>query len=100
MGFNPIIPYYYMGDYPAAVATAQQVCRSYPNFQNAYRTLIAALGQTGQATEAQRLMADALQRFGKDFRFLMGPLGPNPMETRAEDREHLLEGYRKAGVLD
>jgi hypothetical protein len=45
-------------------------------------------------------MADALARFGVDFRSLMGPPGPNPTEDRAEDRVHLLEGYRKAGVLD
>jgi adenylate cyclase len=107
--FDPFTPfflhvlgraYYWMGDYPAAVATARQLCRSFPNFQNPYRTLIAALGQTGQASEAQVVMADALTRFGEDFRSLMGPLGPNPTEDRAEDREHLLEGYRKAGVLE
>ena len=45
-------------------------------------------------------MAEALDRFGADFRFHMRPLGPNPMEDRAADREHLLEGYRKAGVLE
>jgi adenylate cyclase len=107
--FDPFTPFflhtlgrahYWMGDYPAAVATTRQLCRSFPNFQNPYRTLIAALGQTGQASEAQAVMADALARFGEDFRSLMGPLGPNPTEDRAEDRAHLLEGYRKAGVLD
>jgi tetratricopeptide (TPR) repeat protein len=92
--------YYYMGDYPTAVATARQLCRSYPDLQPAYRNLIAALGQPGQASEAQHVMAEALARFGPDFRTLMAPLGPTPMEDRAEDREHMLEGYRKAGVLD
>jgi adenylate cyclase len=107
--FDPFTPtflntlaraYYWMGDYPAAVATARRLCRSYPNYQNTYRTLIAALGQTGQAGEAQRVMAEALQRFGEGFRFHMGPLRASPMEDRAEDREHLLDGYRKAGVLE
>jgi len=92
--------YYYGGDYPAAVATARQLCRSYPNFQPAYRTLVAGLGQIGETGEAQRVMSDALDRFGADFRFHMGQLGPSPMEDRAADREHLLEGYRKAGVLE
>jgi adenylate cyclase len=92
--------YYYGGDYPAAVTTARHLCRSYPNFQAAYRTLIAALGQTGEKGEAQRVMAEALDRFGADFRSYMGPLGPSPTEDRAGDREHLLEGYRKAGVLE
>jgi adenylate cyclase len=107
--FDPFTPtflntlaraYYWMGDYPAAVMTARQLCRSFPNYQNPYRTLIAALGQSGQVSEAQRVMAEALQRFGEDFRFHMGPLRANPMEDRAEDREHMLDGYRKAGVLE
>jgi adenylate cyclase len=106
--FDPFMPaflnvlaraYYWMGDYPAAVATARQLCRSFPNYQNPYRTLIAALGQTGQVGEAQRVMAEAMQRFGEDFRFHVGPLRAIPMEDRAEDREHMLDGYRKAGVL-
>ena len=107
--FDPFTPmflntlaraYYLMGDYSAAVATGRQMCRSYPNYQNTYRTLIAALGQTGQVSEAQRVMAESLQRFGEDFRFHMAPLRASPMEDRAEDREHLLDGYRKAGVLE
>jgi adenylate cyclase len=92
--------YYYGGDYPAAVAAARQLCRSYPSFQPAYRTLVAGLGQIGETGEAQSVMAEALDRFGADFRFHMGPLGPSPMEDRAADREHLLEGYRKARVLE
>ncbi len=107
--FDPFTPmflntlaraYYLMGDYPAAVATARQLCRSFPNYQNAYRTLIAALGQMGQVSEAQRVMAEALQRFGEDFRFHMAPLRANSMENRVEDREHMLDGYCKAGVLE
>jgi adenylate cyclase len=107
--FDPATPFflnargrasYYMGDYSAALATARQVYRSFPNYQNIYRTLIAALGQTGQADEAHHVMAEALERFGPDFRFNMAPLGPTPMEDRAEDRERMLDGYRKAGVLD
>jgi hypothetical protein len=106
--FDPFTPtflntlaraYYWMRDYPAAVATARQLCRSSPNYQNPYRTLIAGLGQTGHASEAQRVMAEALQRFGEDFRFHMRPLRASPMEDRAEDREHMLDGYRRAGVL-
>jgi hypothetical protein len=62
--------------------------------------LIAALGQTGQADEARSVMDEAMQRFGADFRFHMAPLGPIPMEDRPEDREHMLDGYRKAGVID
>jgi hypothetical protein len=45
-------------------------------------------------------MAEALERFGKDFRFQMTEYGPVPREVRPEDREHLFHGYRKAGALD
>jgi len=88
--------YYWMGDYPAAVATARQVCQSHPNLQSAYRTLLARLGQTGQAEEAQCVMAEALERFGGEFQ---SHLRGNAAENRVEDREHLIEGYRKAGVF-
>jgi len=91
---------YNMGDYAAALATARMVCRSYPNFQAAYRVLIAALGQTGEPAEAQRVMAEALARFGEAFRFLMRPVGMVQEEELPKDREHMLEGYRKAAVLD
>jgi hypothetical protein len=89
-----------MGDYPAAVAKAGQLCRSFPNLQNAYRTLIAALGQTGEVDDAQRVMSEALRRFGADFRTVMAPLGTNVQEDTAAGREHMRDGYRKAGVLD
>jgi adenylate cyclase len=107
--FDPFTPfflhilgraYYLMRNYPAAVASARRLCRSFPHFQSAYRTLIAALGQTGQVDEAQRVMSEALQRFGDDFRLYMAPIGLAQTEDRAEDREHLREGYSKAGVLD
>jgi len=39
-----------------------------------------------------------MQRFGDDFRARY--TGTGPLENRLEDHEHLLEGYRKAGVLD
>ena len=87
---------YWMGDYPAAVATSRRVCQSYPNFELAYRTLVAGLGQTGQADEAQRVTADALQRFGEEFRSRFLEIRT---EERAEDAEHLRDGYRKAGVI-
>ena len=100
--------YYWMGDYHAALATGQRLRRTHPSFQSVYRTLIAALGQTGQAGEAQSVMAEALRRFGEDFRSHMVPLHETlsrlrlttMIEDRPQDRDHLLEGYRKAGVLD
>ena len=104
--FDPLMPfwqhflgraYYWMGEYQEGLGVARQVCQTYPNFQSAYRTLIAALGQTGQEREARRVTAEALERFGENFRaqFLT-----RQAENRPEDQDHLIEGYRKAGVLD
>jgi hypothetical protein len=45
-------------------------------------------------------MAEAVERFGEDFRSRMGPLPPYPIEDRVEDRERMIEGYRKAGVAE
>jgi adenylate cyclase len=87
--------HYWAGDYEAAIATAQRVWRSHPKIHAPARTLIAALGQTGQPSEAKRVMAEGLQRFGDDFQ-----QWPRPAENRPEDHEHLIEGWRKAGVLD
>jgi hypothetical protein len=42
-------------------------------------------------------MADALERFGAEFRSRFLEM---TTETRADDAEHLREGYRKAGVLE
>jgi adenylate cyclase len=101
--FDPLTPtwqhflaraYYWMGDYPAAVTMARQVCESYPHVRSAYFTLVAGLGQTGQVEEARRVVAVAVERFSDGFR----PF--RHLEIRAEDHEKLLDGYRKAGVLD
>ena len=62
--------------------------------------LVAALGQTGEAAEAQGVMAEALERFGPDFRTLMAPLRTSVHEDSVDIRELMRDGYRKAGVLD
>jgi hypothetical protein len=53
-----------------------------------YLTLLANLGQIGQAEEARRVKAEALDRFSAGFR---ARLLSNPPNT-AEDREHFIEG--------
>ena len=40
-------------------------------------------------------MAEAVERFGDGFQS-----GHTGAENRPEDRDHLIEDYRKAGVLD
>jgi hypothetical protein len=87
-----------MGDYEAAIAVARRACQTYPNFQIPYRTLIAGLGQIGRSIEARRVNAGAIERFGEDF--LARYFGTRPAENRPEDHECLIEGWRKAGVLE
>ena len=85
-----------MGEYQEALIVARQVCQSYPDLRSAYRTLLASLGQTGQAEEASRVMAEAVHRFGNEMRVQLRSMGP---EVRSKDHNHLIEGYRKAGVF-
>jgi adenylate cyclase len=106
--FDPITPgwlhclaraHYWAGDYEAAIAVARQLRHSAPNFRQAYATLMSAFGQTGQIDEAQAVMAEALERFGEGFQHLMTLPLSVIRELRPEDREHLIEGYRKAGLV-
>jgi len=105
--FDPSMPlwlhfaaraHYWSRDYEAAIAVANHIRQSFPKFRQPYNTLIAALGQVGKVDEAQAAMTEALARFGEAFRFLMTLPLHQVRELRPEDREHLLEGFRKAGV--
>jgi TolB-like protein/tetratricopeptide (TPR) repeat protein len=88
--------YYLAGDYEAAIATAQQLCRSFPKVRAGYRTLIAAFGQTAQAEVAQSLMKEAEARFGSAF---LTPMIAQPPELSMQGYDHMIDGYRKAGVI-
>jgi pentatricopeptide repeat protein len=90
---------YWLGDYEAAIVTARQLRHSAPNFRQAYATLLSAFGQTGQIDEAHAVMAEARERFGEGFQHLMTLPLNLIRELRPEDREHLIEGYRKAGLV-
>jgi adenylate cyclase len=87
--------YYWMCDYPAAAARARQLCRSYPSFRPAYGILIASLGQMRQPKEAQRVTREAIKRFGNRY---PARLRKKPPEFRLRDHQHLVEGWRMAGV--
>ncbi len=89
--------HYWSGNYSASIAVATQMRQSFPNFRQPYNTLIAALGQVGRVDDAQAVMADGLARFGDAFRALM-ELPADLRELRPEDRNHLIEGFRKANV--
>jgi adenylate cyclase len=88
--------HYWSGNYEGCLNIARRLWRSHPELSAVARTLIAALGQIGQVAEAQRLSAEAGQRFGDDFLTRWS----RPPEHRAEDHDKLLEGCRKAGVID
>jgi adenylate cyclase len=92
--------HYWAGEYEAAVAVARQARRSTPNFQSPHVTLMAALGQLGRPQEAQAALAEALERFGDGIRSFISP-PPNVMrQRRPEDTEHLIDGLRKAGIIE
>jgi pentatricopeptide repeat protein len=105
--FDPLLPLwmhftararYWSGEYEAAITVASQVRQSFPSFRQPYNTLIAALGQVGRVDDAHAVMTDGLARFGEAFRSLMSLPLSDLRELRPEDREHLIEGFRKANL--
>ncbi|MBN9559282.1 MAG: adenylate/guanylate cyclase domain-containing protein [Alphaproteobacteria bacterium] len=106
--FDPMTPlwlhfiaraHYYAGEYDGSIAVARQLGRSLPNFRQPYNTLIAALGQVGRVEEARAVMHEGLERFGERFRYFMSLPLDEIRELRPEDREHMIEGFRKAGLV-
>jgi adenylate cyclase len=92
--------YYFARDYAAAIATARHLNRVAPNYPQAYATLIAAFGQIGRINEARTVLMEALERIGQGFWFFLSLPPDKVLELRPNDREHLLSGFRKAGVND
>ena len=91
--------HYWAGDYGPAITASRRLCHLAPDYCQAYATLIAAFGQMGQVSEARVVMDEALERFGKRFQFFLSLPPDKIKELRSEDREHLLDGFRKAGIL-
>jgi adenylate cyclase len=91
--------HYWAGDYESAVITSRRLRHLAPNYCQAYTTLIAALGQTGRVSEARAVMDEATERFGKRLQFFLSLPLDKIRELRPEDREHLIDGLRKANVL-
>jgi adenylate cyclase len=105
--FDPLMPVwlhftararYWSEEYDQSIAVASQLRQSFPNFRQPYNTLIAALGQEGRVDEAHEVMAEGLKRFGEPFRVLMALPLNDLRELRSEDRDHLIDGFRKAGL--
>jgi len=85
---------YLLHEYEAAVETAKQVIRSYPDYPPIYRWLAAALGQLGRADEAKQALATAAAVAPA---LLELPDRQRIPRMRQEDYAHLREGVRKAG---
>jgi adenylate cyclase len=86
---------YFSGKYEAAVEAAKRAIRSYPDFPNAYRWLAAALGQMGRTAEAKEALEQAIAIAPSLFDMYVRGRVP---WTRPEDRAHMLDGLRKAGM--
>ncbi len=90
------IAQYYSGDYEAAVETARQLIRAYPNRPNSYRWLAAALGQLGRTEEARGALEKAMAVAPPLFDIYVRNRVP---WMRPEDHAHMVEGLRKAGWI-
>jgi uncharacterized protein (DUF433 family) len=82
---------YFCREYEAAVEAARQVIRSYPDYPLPYRWLAAALGQLGRCDEAREALAKV-----SPASLDMYVRNRVPWQ-RPEDRDHMLEGLRRAG---
>jgi adenylate cyclase len=79
---------YFCREYAAAAEAAKKAISSYPDRAGFYRVLAAALGQLGKTEEAKVALQKAIA---------IAPARRLPA-VRPEDRDHVLEGLRKAGL--
>jgi adenylate cyclase len=88
---------YFSREYEAAIEAANRAIRLYPDFPNTYRWLAAALGQLGRIEEAEDALEKAIAIAPAAFEMYISGRVP---WMRPEDHAHMLEGLRKAGVLE
>ncbi|THD58993.1 MAG: tetratricopeptide repeat protein, partial [Bradyrhizobium sp.] len=89
-----VIAHYFLREYDAAVAAAEEAIRFFPEHPWCYRWLAAALGQAGRLDEARQTLQKAITISPKSFDM---SVRQRPASWRPEDYEHMLEGLRKAG---
>ena len=89
--FQIALALYFSREYAAAAEAARQAIRSYPDLYTSYLVLAAALGQMGENAEAKEVLEKAIA---------IAPAASIGMSAclRPEDRAHMLEGLRKAGM--
>ena len=90
------IGYYLSGEYSAAIEAAHRTIRSYPDREQDYRWLAAALGQLGRVDEAKEALEKAIATAPASFYRFVRTRVP---WHRPEHYAHMLEGLRKAGVI-
>jgi adenylate cyclase len=88
------ISYYLDRDYTRAVTEAHSVIERYPDYSVIYRWLAAALGQLGRKEEATEILTRAIEASPSSFEL---HTSSRPAWFRHDDREHMLDGLRKAG---
>lgn len=84
-------------DYESAAAIGRRAVRATPTFTNGYKPLISALGHLGLREEAARYIATLKQL---EPGFSIAAFARRYPFQFQEDREHYVEGLRRAGVLE
>jgi adenylate cyclase len=75
--FNAItVSYYLSGEYDAAIEAAKQTIRAYPDRENDYRWLTAALAQVGRIEEAKQALEKAVAIAPAQFDWYVGTRVP------------------------
>jgi DNA-binding SARP family transcriptional activator len=84
-------------DYASAAAIGRRAVRASPTFTNGYKPLISALGHLALRDEASGLIATLMQL---EPEFSIAAFARRYPFQAAEDREHYIDGLRKAGVRE
>jgi tetratricopeptide (TPR) repeat protein len=89
------IAYTFKGDYERAVSIGRRAVKANPEFSNAYKPVIAALGHLGRRDEAAPYIKKLLSLEGN---FTVASFGKVYPIRKLEDRERYMQGLRLAGV--
>jgi len=87
------VSFYLSGEYGAAIEAAKRTIRSYPDRENAYRWLAAALGQAGRIEEAKEALEKAIAIAPASFNRHVQTRVP---WHRPEHHAHMVEGQGDA----
>jgi DNA-binding SARP family transcriptional activator/Tfp pilus assembly protein PilF len=89
------IAYTFSRNYAEAVKVAQRVVDANPDFTNGYKPLLASLGYLGRLDEAKVYLKILL---GREPDFTVQQFGQVYPFKYDADRQHYMEGLRRAGV--